>query len=402
MYRLFGAGDMQQLMKDNLINVYIARCLSSFNLFLFVPFFPVWLSQQKLLSSTNISIITALIIISLRSASLLLANIVKKYPKKHVAIVSMFSAMSIFLMLYAFEMYHITSPTAWYLVSILLGIFIAITSLALMSVIALNIDKDSHQKGFSYMNIALNLSAGLGPLLGSYVLHYHAYSLPLIPIIFSVIAIAFSLKIPKDRMPASTKETAHHEKIIKKSPFWWIILANVLTYLGYAQFYDIFPIYAHSLVGIRTVGFLFLLSSIVIISLQAPSTKIFEKFNKNTASIIGNIVFAIGIFMLMFSSHQFVYISALGVIILSIGEVIFVPFYQSMVVSLDYKNNPVLALAIMMAAWGVGESIATFFGVYTSLHQFGHYSYVLGTCAILAAASILFFILRNIRTHTID
>ena|SRR3990167_2270315 len=379
-------------MKNKILNIYISRFLSSFNLFLFVPFYPVWLHQEKLLSTMNISIVTALVVISLRSASLLFAAIIKKHPKRHVTTFCLLLTIIVYLAIFTLEKFHISYSILWYLLSLLLGSLIAITSLALLSAIALQVKESHHRSGFSYMNIALNLSAGIGTLIASYVMHYDNRLLPVVPILFSLVTIYFSMGIPMD-IPVESAMVVKDKNQSTQWPFILFIIANVLTFFGYAQFYDVFPIFAKSFIDMRIIGALFLFSGVVIVLLQIPFTKIFEKFNHAVSSAIGNLVFGFGIFLLLFASQSMLYLFFLAIIILSIGEVIFVPTYYAMAIKLS--NNPVMSLAITLTGRGIGESLGTFFGVYTAIHGVGAYSYVAGTLTILFAAFIIFFIFKK-------
>jgi len=380
-------------MKDNVLHIYIARFFSSFNLFVFVPFYPVWLAQEKLLSPLNISIVTALVIISLRSASLIFANAIKKFHKKQAAVLSLILSTITYLIIFILAVLHIQNIFLWYLLSLILGALIAIASLVLLAAIALNIKESAHLRGFSYMNIALNLSSGVGSLIGALIIHYNLRYLPLAPVFFSLVAIYFALNIPRDPI-VSIAQVENNQRKLNKKPYILLTLASFFTFIAYAQFYDVLPIYANHTIGARMVGILYLVSAIVIVLLQTSFTALLKKLAHPLIVVIGNILFAMGIFLLLFSGQNILYLSFLGVIILSIGEIAWLPTYQTMAIQLYPKNNPVLALAIMMTAWGVGESLATFFGVYTSMNHTGYSSYILGAICALIAALISYRIFR--------
>jgi predicted MFS family arabinose efflux permease len=381
-------------MITNVQRIYFIRFCSNFCQAVFFPFFAVWLWKEKLFSSTEAAFIVSFGIFSTRLSAVLFSKLVNNYHKKYIIISSLLLISILYSFFYFFAVHDVSNFLAWVTLSILVGGSLSVNSLALLSYIAIHNDEKKHHAGFSVINIALNLSSGLGPFLGAITLSHHEKIFPLVPIAFSLLSVFTCFFLAKDSV--TNKKIVSITKFhLGGNKFISFIILNILTFVGYAQFYDVFPIYAMRGMNEQTIGVLFIISSIIIVFVQMPMTKIIEKLSAETSIFISNLMLCVGTLLFIPAADNGFFICSLGVIVISLAEVMYAPLYQSIAIKLFEPNNPVLSLAIQSFSWGLAEAIATFVGIYTAGHGNGYISIMLGAMAALLVSGICFLNLKK-------
>jgi predicted MFS family arabinose efflux permease len=379
----------EQPTMKNIQRIYFIRFLSNFCQSIFFPFWAVWLMQEKISTPTEAALTVSLGIFATRLSSLLFSKFVNQYPKKYVLITALAFASIFYSLLYYLFIKNIHAITAWVALSLLIGASLSVTSLSLVSYIATQQNEKNQQTGFSIINIALNLSSGAGPFLAAIILLKNSNIFPLAPIIFSVCSILVCIRLTPDTPTHTNTSEPFH---CGGQQYIFFIFLNCLTFIGYAQFYDVFPVYAMQTLNEKSIGSLFIISSIIIVLTQMPITKLMKRRSPLSAMIIANFILAAGtvLFIPGIKSSGYYY-CVLGVILISVAETIYAPLYQLLAVQLFKPTNAVLSLAIQSFAWGSAEAIATFSGVYASSHNNSSLALLAGTMAALIVCMLCLY-----------
>jgi MFS family permease len=369
-------------MLPNTRNIYLIRFFSNFCQAIFFPFFAVWLLKEKLFYATQAALIVSVGIFSTRLAALFFNRLIQRWDKKYLIMSSLLLLSGLYGLLYELATYHIVNLMWWMLVSIFIGSMLSINSLAILSYIAAQHTTQHHHVGFSIINIALNLSSGLGPFLGSIILMYQQRFFPLMPIIFAFITIVISCWLTQENISQTETQEANFISCGGKNYIYFMVV-NALTFIAYAQFYDVFPAYAATWLPEANIGMLFVVSSIVIVCTQLPLSRYIKKITTQEALLFANILLAIGTVFLVPIATNYYGIYIIGVVLLSLAEVIYVPLYQSLALQLYQPTNHIVSLGMQSFVWGIAEATATFIGIYYIGHGAGYLSMILGVIAAL-------------------
>jgi len=368
-----------------MIAVYIVRFFSNFALAAFYPFLSVWLLESTDMSAFKISIIVSIGIFMSRAGAIFLSTYVNKHDKRKSIWISIALLMLIVLAMAISNIIGAGSLFLWIPLSILWGVFVSVLTLAALAFIA---DRTSGQKqkdAFSYINISVNLSSGLGPATGAVMLAYNPILLPIIPIIALAIAIIFSMGIPPDK--AEHKNTAKRKTKFNRA-FVLLCFINFLTFMSYSQFFNIFPVYSNHFIDKKTIGLLFFISSIVITFTQMPMNKILKKMDAYKAVIIANLLSALGAILLISVESHALISCVMAVILISIAQVIYVPVYQTFAVKL-FEGSSTYGLALLTLAWGLGEGFTVILGMHLIDQNIGYLSYWIGGIATLITIPVI-------------
>lgn len=370
-------------------NIYIIRFLSCFLQSIFFPFFAIWLLEEKVLTVMQAATVVSLTVLSSRLGSLPFAKLVDRHIKKHVIITGSVGIAIIYFLMWLFMKNAMTLFSVWCLMGILLGAFISLNSLAVLSAMALQLEEHEHTTGFSFINIATNLSAGVGPFLGALILAHGRSYLPIVPILFAIVAIIFATRLGGEKLGQPKRVETSSRFSFGGKNFLYFMVLNFLTFLAYTQFYDVFPIYAKHFLSEQAIGALFLISGFIIVLLQTSVTKLLKKISYDRALIIANLLLAAGTGLYIGAQYHLLILCVVAVVVTTTAELIYGPLYQSLAIKLFNPSNSVSALAILSFTWGTAEALATFIGVSLVGHAYGVTSYLIGIIAALVGVVLI-------------
>lgn len=370
--------------------IYFVRFFSYLAVITFLPFYAVWLLSFKLLSVDTAAITVGLAIIMSRFSAVFFANFVKKFHKRDIILMALAGMMIAYIGIAVFSHYHIHWIILWGLVSILLGVTMAVISLSILSLVAFSYTGKRRIHGFSYANIATNLSVGVGPFLGGLLMHYSPHWLPILCMGFVCIAAVVALFLPVDEITNIKKTVWLQAFKVQSKSLLILLVISFLMMVGYAQFYDIFPLFSKAQFGMREIGFLFLLSGLTIAIAQMPLTHLMLKVSRFSALVIANLLFIFGVSLLLFALQGRLWVCICGVILVSLAEVIFLPICRTLCIEWGKGQIPEFALAKLSVAWGLGESIMAGVGISLVGHGYGVISYMVAIFALMLVIILLF------------
>jgi len=369
--------------------IYIVRTLSLFTKTTFFPFFAIWLIYEHILSASSTAIVVSIAVFSYRIAALLFARLTRRYSQKNVSAIAMIALAISYTVVYLFAAWGIDSLVFWCAAAFCIGSSIAIAIISQLSLLTLTQAQQHHLKGFAMANIAMNISSGLGPLIGAYVYSHYPDYIALVPAFFALLTLFAWIKLPDAKPQATIKTTAINFKTNKS--FVFLLVINFLTLIGFAQMYDVFPLAAKQYFDVKLIGLFFFFSAILIVVLQTPMMTLYKRFNHTTLLVVGNALAALGILFFTLLATQSILACSLAIGICTVAELFYVPIYQTLAVQLYKPHDSLLALAWLTFAWGMGEAAGAYIGINLVSHVHENYSFIFA--AIAAVLAIILIIL---------
>ncbi|MGZ6503197.1 MAG: MFS transporter, partial [Tumebacillaceae bacterium] len=332
--------------------------------------------------------IVGVCVFTTRAASVVMPVVVKRFGEKRSITVACLVTISVLAGMYLFKQ---TNLIVWYLLSGMLGVSFSVATLGMKSFVGRTFDEQKRITAFSYLNVAVNIGAALGPIVGGFVMESRFYLLPLIALGSQVITLLFSFWLPQVPRVEDTSTSPEKQQLnmrIVPLKFVWFLLISSCTWLGYVQLYNVFPAFSKGYLDERLIGILFSVNAVVIIVLQIPISHFFEKvFSKGKMSqsmllVLGNGFMAVSMVCFALVKTQSMVILVIGCMLFTVSELLWSPFYDAMVVQIRGKLDVVTALGISGFLWGLAESLGTSIGMLfvgnTHTGLLGVFPFVLG------------------------
>ena len=379
------------MINNMLYKLFSLRGLSSMPMATFLPFFAYWLIHFQQLSPADTAWVVGAYITTYRAGSIFFSSLVEKYNQNYLLMSALAIMTLVHWLFYLFNVNNIQSLMGWLCSTIMLGCSISITTTIILGWVSQAKSTSTQTHWFAYLNIALNISAGAGPLLGAYALTHYPSLLPIFASIFSVFAFIISCFMPT----TSTKNEQHTGGIftlLKKRDFMQFVIMSSLSLPAYACFYDLYPLFASPVYSIETIGLFFLFCCILIVFLQMPIRHWFEKtVSSNMSLTYANLILAIATLSLFFGNTGYAIIVIIGISLLALAEMIFLPIYQAKTLEKTQEVHSAHAFAILMAMWGFSEALAAAIGTYFIARGYAGAVYF-GSALFSVVVAIFFYV----------
>lgn len=377
---------MMRLERD-LAALITVRTLGTTAFYGWVPFVAVWLNNARSsLSAIEIGTVVGILIVTTRGGALLLPGVVRKLGVRWTIAASYIAGASTFLL---FITIRETSALWTSVLAACLGIAFAGGTLGIKVLAASHEDDAKRLRAFSLLNVATNLGAAIGPVIGSFLATKQGAWLPSSITVLLVVASISALAVQEPRHTySSTRNAANTEDralMADKGLLLFLILSSV-TWLGYAQLFNVLPIAAMGTRMELLVPLIFTINAIIIISLQLFVSDLIGRPGRRYSDFqllaFGNVLTAIG--LAGFACDASVLWLA-GILVFSFGEMVWSPLLDLMAVRQRGSFAMPMALAWSGVAWGIAESVGAFVGTTLALGGASTTPFVLGAAASLFA-----------------
>ena len=186
---------------------------------------------------------------------------------------------------------------------------------------------------FSFLNLALNIGWGVGPLIGVYF-HLASTNKPfiltgIVYLVYSVILIVLLHKYNVEKKLVSANTTITFSRSVKillaDKVLFWFVLGGMVLGIAWGQF----PVLLSQFVvnefadGIKIFGQLLTVNAITVVVVQLPVSKWIEKQEPKRIFNIG-VLFVIG-GLLCFSMATNILLLLTGIVLISVAETILMP-----------------------------------------------------------------------------
>lgn len=368
------------------MTLYIIRFFTWGAWSILFTFFAVWLATSAPFGASDIALIAGTLAMTNRAGALLFTRWIGRWDFRVVMICMQVLLMAAIIWLQWLHLHQIHSLAAWLLGVAVFGIANSVSTLTQLTFIASGNAQDDTVTAFSKENVALNLSAGITPYLSALVLAHVPDWYLAFTLLYCLPTIALCMRIsPRRQRPATRSED---QPLSTRAPSYQsrlrFLTINFLSFFAFAQFYNVFPFYAENSLGAEKIGLFFAASSVLIVFLQIPLTRLCARRSRRDLIIAANLSLAIGVYALLFATQKMTAMVA-AILLLTLAEMIFGPLYQSMSIKL-FPGRPAFAMAVLTFTWALAETAATTLGVYMVAQ--GHAA-ALFTLAAVAAALVV-------------
>ncbi|MBD1553559.1 MFS transporter [Pseudomonas typographi] len=382
--------------------IYIIRFFSWGTWSILFSFFAVWLASGTGFASVDISLIAGTLALTNRAGALLFVRWVGGLGFKPVMLATQgLVALALACMhgLYSLGIYTLG---LWLACAAVFGMASAVATLAQLTYIASGQTRADTLAAFSLENVALNLSAGITPYVSALVLNHASPHYLLFPLAYCLPTVLLCLWLQPARAQTRAQPMAPLRAFqgVKGRPGLGPFLAlNGLTFFAFSLFYNVFPLHAQPLLGAQGVGLLFAASSLLIVLLQVPLTRLSRGSTRQRLLLAANGCLAWGVLALYGAKAQ-LGLAATAIVFLTVGEMIFGPVYQTMAVTL-FPGRPAAAMALVTFVWAGAETSATVIGLYLVSQGQALPVFAFGAGCALVACLLLAWRTRTGQWHTL-
>ncbi len=217
--------------------------------------------------------------------------------------------------------------------------------------------------GLSYM--IMNIGTVLSPPIGGIIASTSGYPILFIyAAIFTAICsiiILLGLKETYSQNISTEISLRQFTGIFKHKTFIVFCFLGMLTNIVYTQLYGLFSVYTEY-IGFEpyVFGILFSINGAMVVLLQIPLRKGTMRVGSTKTFIIAQTLYAAGFAFFMLSSDFLHFL--VGVAVLTIGEITFVPAVNGFVANLSPPDKRGRYIALLGLFFGIGGSVGSFLG----------------------------------------
>ncbi len=235
-------------------------------------------------------------------------------------------------------------------------------------------------RSFALLRLAINLGFAIGPAMGGLIAAWKGYNWLFYIDSISCLcaAILFKLTLKDDFKRRSIKEEqSSNSKVTNAyaSPYqdrFFMIFLVIICLLAFAflQLFYTIPVYFKQEFGLdeREIGLLMALNGTIIVFIEMPLVYLIDKrYNKFTSMTLGAVLIGLG-FAIFIVPSIWIGIAICSSILLTFGEVFYMPFASAFVAERSTEANRGQYMALYTMAWALASVVAPMSGLYISEH----------------------------------
>lgn len=259
---------------------------------------------------------------------------------------------------------------------------------------------ENKTRSVTLIRLSINLGFFAGPTIGGLIITTLSYSgLFWVDGITCILATLVLIKVlnPKKTKTLGTVVSKNPKSAFQDKSFLIFLIAMVLFGIVFLQYFSTIPLYykdVHFLSEFK-IGVLLGISGFIIFLLEMPLIKWLEgtTFTKTGLMIFGS--FLIGLSFLILNLTSWVGILLIGIILMSIGEMIVFPFSNAFAMDRAKKGNQ----GEYMALYSIAFSIAHIFGHNAGMRMVDGLGYKNTWFIITGLTALCIFIIFSLSQH---
>lgn len=348
---------MQKLNK-----IFIQELVTSIAYFAPVSFMAIFLSRQSF-SAHQIAIMLMVGSLTARGSRIILAPILDLFSVRANFIIFQFSGVV------GYTLLAVSLSFEWMIIALVcIGFFYANSALLIRALFA-SLEIKQFQVQYAKLHVVTNIAVAFGPLIINFVFNHNSQLSMFLVAVLLVLLISYSYFVMNDVKLIKQKpwSSSFFGLLINKKLFLTYFLVIVLWF-SYAQIFSLAPLLlAKSYAGQNFIWVITAINSLSIIILSI-------RVNRWLISIICDydlLALSLCLIMVGFSVLVFLhnlYGLYLGVFILSLAEMIFIPTVQNIFAKFVDSTEKVAMFAINALLMAVGESSGYYYGVISGMN----------------------------------
>ena len=228
---------------------------------------------------------------------------------------------------------------------------------------------ENRTRSFSLNRLAINMGWAVGGALGGFLASVNYHLLFWVDGCTNILAAGLLLKLLPFVKSGSKRKAVRHETVIARSPYrdkayLFFICLTILFAACFFQLFSMEPLFYKTQWNLneRFIGILMTLNGIIIVGFEMILVYSLEGTRPLT-TFIRTGIFLIGIgFALVNIFPPSPWVAILSVSIITIGEILSMPFMNSFWISRTADNNRGQYAAMYTIAWSVGQIAGPYLG----------------------------------------
>jgi predicted MFS family arabinose efflux permease len=257
---------------------------------------------------------------------------------------------------------------------------------------------ENKTRSVTLIRLAINLGFSAGPAIGGFIISNIGYaSLFWVDGITCVLAAILLIKVlhPKKSKVLDTVKVENPVSVYKDKAFWIFFIAMFIFGFTFMQYFSTMPLYYKdvSLLNEFEIGLLMGFNGFFIFLFEMPLIKWLEDNVNDKVKLILNGLFLVGLSFLILNISSWVGVLIIGMLLMTIGEMIAFPFSNSFAIERGKKGNQ----GEYMAMYAISFSLASIFSHNTGMQMIDKYGYIFTWNFMTAFAFlgvIILFLLR--------
>ena len=355
------------------------------------PFMAIFLSLYLHIAIYIVGIIFTLLSLMSMIFSILGGYLADLKGRKFTLMLGSVSGIFIFLSIAISFLFHAYALTIiLFILSSFSGSLVYPSASALISDVT---EPENREGGYSIYRILSNIGWAIGPLMGSFIyssgIVYIFYALVIANILQTII-ISF---VKKQNVMKTGTGTKNPFLVYDKYLFIFSIATFFIILLS-SQFSVSLPLYSEIVIKINVsdIGYIYAINGLVVVLGQYPLIKLFSRFGDLTTFIAGALFYALGYFIIAFSTN--LYGLMFDMVIITIGENLTTPTINSVISKMSPagKTGRYMGFNAMFNSIGraFGPSVGTY--VMYTFHYNGLITWsLIGVFGVFSAIVIVIF-----------
>ncbi len=320
-----------------------------------IPFLSIYMTQSLGLSLQQSGVVLMFFGIGAVIGNYLGGKLADRYGAFPILFSSMFLTGVMFLI-----MEHVTSYVGLCVAVLLTTVLADIFRPANMKALAEKSLPENRTRSISLIRLSFNLGWAIAPAVGGVAIAWYGYAWLFRLDGATCIAASILILLLLDRktnVEDKALEQIQDKRNSKTIPmkFWLFLSANFLGMVSFMQIVSALPVFYRAEVGLseQVIGGLMALNGIFIAVFEMPFVFKYEKrFSAMTMVMWGTVLFAISYFIFNFGSTLLLSIAC--ILMLSIGEILQMPFANAWILSIAPEER----IGQYMAYYGISFSLS--------------------------------------------
>ncbi len=368
---------------------------------LLFPFFALYLTKRFSVGMTDVGVLFAVFSLSSFIGAFPGGALTDRFGRKGIIIFSLLatSLSTLFMGL-------VGTFQLFILIGFVSGIFTDIGGPAYEAVFMDVLPEEKRPSGFGIRRVAFNLAVVAGPAIGGFIAARSYFALFIIDaIVSSIVALMVFVLIPEtnpalaegQKQESTAQAFGGYLRVLRDGKFMIFVGACFLAWLVYMNMNTTMGVYLRDNHGIAESGYGWLISlnAAMVVLFQFPITRRIEKQPPMLMMALGVFFFAIGLGMYGFVSAYWLF--AVGMALLTIGEMVTVPIANAVVASFAPEDMRGRYNFIFGNSWGIAFAV----GPYLAGQIMDNYNPNLlwVACLLIGLITTFVFIVLHWRIH---
>lgn len=329
---------------------------------LLFPFFALYITQKFQVGMTTAGIVLGLFSVFGLIGGFVGGALTDRFGRRNIILFGLvFSAVS------TLTLGYVTTLEALYPLAVLVGTLSSISGPAHSAMIADILPETKRQEGFGILRVVANLAWLIGPTVGGYFATRSFMTLFITDAVFScVVAILFFFFIKESQSKVAhqieqgesfMKTIIGYADVIKDKAFNAFIFASIIMGFVYLQMYNSLSVYLRDVHNINAQGYGLLMSTsaITVILFQFTTSRLIKGRAPFLMLVYGSLFYAVGFALFGFVSVLWMF--ALNVVIITIGEMINMPTMQVLTAEFAPEALRGRYMAVFELTWAIPATI---------------------------------------------